>query len=88
MYNIRLRDIRIHTVAVEKAVSITYSDCVFVALVIQHAKCMQCMTSVACLVLPYFFTLSHKQSSYKKKFLTQNVFFDFLYSFGPKHYSF
>jgi len=43
-----------------KAVNVTYSECVSVASVIQHAKYMQCiMTSVACLVLTYFSTISH-----------------------------
>jgi hypothetical protein len=41
-----------------KAISITYSECVFVALVIQHAKgthrAIGLLSSVACLVLPYF----------------------------------
>ena len=38
-----------------KAMSITYCECVFVALGIRHA-----MRTVACLVLQYFPTLSHK----------------------------
>jgi hypothetical protein len=38
-----------------KAVSITYSECGSVALVIQHAKRMRrLMSSVACLAQPYF----------------------------------
>jgi hypothetical protein len=44
-----------------KAISITYSECVSVALVIQHAKGMHCIMSyVACLPVPYFSTLPHK----------------------------
>ena len=41
-----------------KATSITYSECVFVALVIQHEKCMRCiiLSSVACTALPCFFS--------------------------------
>ena len=44
-----------------KAISVSYSECVSVALVIQHAKLMRCMilSSAACLALPYFSTLSH-----------------------------
>ena len=40
--NVALRCVRATTVAMEKAISITYSDCVCVcvALVIQHAMCM------------------------------------------------
>ena len=40
----------------EKVIVITYSECVFVAFVIQHAKLMCCFIflSVDCLVLPFF----------------------------------
>jgi len=39
-----------------KALSITYSECVFVTLVIQHTMRMRRITlsSVACLALPHF----------------------------------
>jgi hypothetical protein len=39
-----------------KAISITYSECVFVALVIQQVVRMRCiiLNSVACLTVPYF----------------------------------
>jgi hypothetical protein len=49
--------VRVTIVAVEKAISITYSECVSVALVIQHAKRMRriILSSVACLAVPYFF---------------------------------
>ena len=42
----------------EIAISIMYSECVSVALVIQRAK--RILPSVACLAPPYFSTLSHK----------------------------
>jgi hypothetical protein len=43
-----------------KAISITYSESVFAALVIQHASRMRriILSSVACPVLSYFYTLS------------------------------
>jgi len=54
--------------------SITQPECVFVACAI--------LSSVACPALQYFSTLPHKRYDFrKKKYLTQNVCFDFLYNF-------
>ena len=52
-----------------KSVSITYSECVSVALVTRHAKGMLCvvLSSVSCLVLQTFSTFSHKQHLLRKK---------------------
>jgi len=49
--------------------SITYSECVSVALFIQHAKRMRriVLSSVACPVLPHFSTLSHKRQDIRHK---------------------
>ena len=41
-----------------KAKSVTYSECVFVALVMRMSHIT--LSSVVCLVLPYFSTLSNK----------------------------
>ena len=46
-----------------KAVSIKYSECVSIALVIQHAVRMPniILSSVPCAALPYFSALFHKR---------------------------
>ena len=51
-----------------KVISITYHDCVSVALVIQHAKRMRRMilSSVASLVPLYFCTPSYKWHDFRK----------------------
>ena len=52
-----------------KAVSIAYSECVFLALGIQHAMRMRriILSSVACPALRYFSKLSHKLRFSKNK---------------------
>jgi len=72
-----------------KAISITYSEYVSVASVIQHAEGMHLtiLSSVASLVLPYFSTLSHKRHNFRENVIEhKNVCFDFCYSFCPKHF--
>jgi hypothetical protein len=52
-----------------KAISVTYSECVFVSLTIHHAKRMRSvlLSSVVCLAVPYFFTLSHNRVQFSEK---------------------
>jgi len=69
-----------------KAINITYSECVFVALVIQPAKRKQriIMSSVGRLAVLYFFTLSLKRHDFRKKtFLDiESVFWFYLKFFS------
>ena len=65
-----------------KAISIAYSECVFVALFIQHAMRMRpvILSSVECPALLYLSTLSHKRHDFRGGDVTEhkNVGFDFV----------
>jgi hypothetical protein len=52
-----------------KAISVTYSECVSVALLIQHAKSILhiILSSVADMTVKYAITLYHKQHDFRNK---------------------
>jgi hypothetical protein len=68
MYNVTLRRVPVKIVAVENS-NVTYSDCVFVTLGIQHAMRMDqiILSSVAFQVLQYFSTLSQNRHDFREK---------------------
>ena len=55
-----------------KAVSITYSECMSIALFIQRAMRVRhiLLSSVACPDLQYFYTLSHKRHGFRNRYWT------------------
>ena len=79
-------------------VSITYSQCVFISLVIQHVKCICCiiLLSVVCLVVQdglsssaiLFYIISKRHNFWKKIYWTCKGCFDFLYRCLLKHFLF
>jgi len=55
---------------------IAYSECVFVALVIQYTLLLGLIIlSVASPALQYFFTLSHKRHDFRKKLIRHEYVF-------------
>jgi hypothetical protein len=50
-----------------RAIDITYSECVFVALGIQHAMRMRHIAICGLPVVQHFFTLSHKGYDFREK---------------------
>ena len=80
-YNVTLRRVLANHCCSGKSISITYSECVFVALVTQHATLMRLYN-----IFPHY--LINGTISGKKSYWAQNVCFDFLYNFCLKHFSF
>jgi hypothetical protein len=73
----------------EKAISITHSECVSVAFVIQPAMRLRriILSSAACLAVPHFFILSHKRQDFPEKVIEHKMCLHFLYNFCLKHFS-
>jgi hypothetical protein len=73
-----------------KAISITYFECVFVALGIQRAMRMGhiILSYVACPALQYCSALSHKRHDFRKKVTEYKMCFDYLCTVCPKHLPF
>jgi hypothetical protein len=65
-----------------KAASITYSDCISVALGIQNAMRMRRVLSscVSCSAVQYFSTLSHKRNDFGKKKVTERKIYVLIFS--------
>jgi hypothetical protein len=59
-----------------KKFSGTYSEFVSLALVIRQAlrMCRNLLLSVACSVLPYFITLSHRRREFNKKIIEHKIY--------------
>jgi len=59
----------------EKAMIITYSECVSAALFIQYAMRMRriILSSVACLVVPHFFTLSYIRHDFRQNITEHKI---------------
>ena len=86
--NVKLKRLRLSIVVFEKQLTVTSSECVFVALVIYHTKLVsRIMPPATYLVLPYFSTSSHKQHDFlKKRLLNVNCVLIFFYNFCLKHF--
>jgi len=85
---VTMRRVRVTTIYVKKT-CITYSECVYLVLVIQHTKACAVLSYVACLILPHFFTLSHKRHEFRKNAIEYKMcVLIFSTTFCPKHFPF
>jgi len=76
MYNVAVRRVLVTLFAVHKQISITYSECVYVTLVVQHGMRMRHIKIAIC--VPYFSILFHKQRDFRKRKSVEHKYcFDF-----------
>ena len=72
-YNYKTGNVRNHCCS-GKGISITYSECVFLASGIQYAKrCRIILPSLFCPALQYFSTLYHKRRNYQIRYGARDV---------------
>ena len=73
--DITLRRFRVTIAAAKIAMSITYYECVSLAIVIQHATRMSpaVFPFVACQTPPYFSTLSRKRNEFRKTLIEHKI---------------
>jgi hypothetical protein len=65
MYNVAVRRVLVTLFAVDKQISITYSECVYVTLVVQHGMRMRHIKIAICVL--YFSILFQKQRDFRKR---------------------
>jgi len=88
-YNITLRRVRATIFCRGKEIRITYSECVYLALIIQHAMCLLHIVICGLSGCTIFFHFISKTARFSEKsYWVLNVCFDFLYKFCLKHFSF
>ena len=80
MYNITLRHIRATITAVEKATSITYSECVFVVLGIQHAMRMRHTVICGLSGSTIFLHIISLMAWLKKKIIKKKYIYIYIYT--------
>jgi hypothetical protein len=91
--NVALSRVQLTIVTVEKQEVLRILSvcvCATVTLVVKHAKNMHLvlLSSMTCVALLYFSTVSRKRYDFQRKKQNIKCVFQFLYNFSPKHFSF